>query len=288
MNKPIIKTLTVVGVGLIGGSFALALKKSGAVERIIGFDTDSKNLQTAVALGVIDEAAATPAAAFAATELVFMAVPVGSMVQTVAMLAPHLDNKTIVTDGGSVKSGLVQQCEAILSGRARFVGGHPIAGTEHSGANAAFAELFNNRRCILTPTKTTDQQALDIVRSLWEAAGSKVETMDPQTHDRVFAAVSHLPHMVAFALVHAVAGSAEGEENILNFSAGGFRDFTRIASSDPVMWRDIAIANRAPLLELLDIYSKELSQLRQSVETGDADWLEQFFRTSKRLRDGIV
>ena len=167
------------------------------------------------------------------------------------------------------------------------MGGHPIAGTEHSGASAAFATLFNGKRCILTPTKDTDIGALALVTRLWQAAGCRVECMEPASHDRIFAAVSHLPHMVAYALVHAVDRSAEEEENILAFSAGGFRDFTRIASSDPVMWRDIAVMNRSALLDMLDRYLSEIGELREKVAAGDGAWLEEFFRTSKRLRDEI-
>ncbi|CAH2031116.1 prephenate dehydrogenase [Trichlorobacter ammonificans] len=288
MTRPLIRTMTVIGVGLIGGSFARALKGSGAVERVIGVDRDQENLKTALELGVVDEAAPSLADGVRAADLVFLAVPVRSVAAVVAELAPHLAGGCIVTDGGSVKDELVRQCEALLPAGVAFVGGHPIAGTEHSGAAASFAELFKGRRCILTPTATTDAAALQTVRRLWEAAGSRVESMDPLTHDRVFAAVSHLPHMVAYALVHAVAASAEEEENILAFSAGGFRDFTRIASSDPVMWRDIALMNRGPLLDLLDRYADELAALRQRVESGDGTWLEQFFRTSKRLRDEIT
>lgn len=288
MKSALIGTITVVGVGLIGGSFARALKAAGAVSRIIGVDCDSDNLKTALDLGVIDEAASNLAEGVAKADLVFLAVPVCSVPAVVAGMAAHLNSGCIVTDGGSVKHELIRQCSSLLPGSIHFVGGHPIAGTEHSGASASFAELFQDRRCILTPTEKTDQEALAVVRTLWEAAGSRVEYMDPLTHDRVFAAVSHLPHMVAYTLVHAVAGSAEEEENILAFSAGGFRDFTRIASSDPAMWRDIAIMNRGPLLDLIDRYAAELALLRQRIDAGDGPWLEQFFRTSKRLRDEIT
>lgn len=288
MTQPVIRTMTVIGVGLIGGSFARAVRAAGAVERIIGVDRDRSNLKAALELGIIDVAETGVAQGVADADLVFIAVPVRSVAEVVAGMAAHLPAGCIVTDGGSVKDELVRQCRQLLPATARFVGGHPIAGTEHSGASASFAELFQGRRCILTPADDTDQQALQVVRLLWEAAGSRVECMDPLTHDRIFAAVSHLPHMVAYTLVHAVAGSAEEEENILAFSAGGFRDFTRIASSDPVMWRDIALMNRGPLLDLLDRYADDLDRLRQRVEAGDGPWLEQFFRTSKRLRDEIT
>jgi prephenate dehydrogenase len=288
MSQPIINTLTVVGVGLIGGSFSRALKAAGAVQRVIGVDLNADNLALALKLGVIDEAAPSLAVGVAEADVVFVAVPVGSVVAVVAQAVPFLPPGCIVTDGGSVKAELVQACEPLMPDGVFFVGGHPIAGTEHSGAAAAFAELYQRRRCILTPTATTDAGALELVRRLWQAVGSRVACMEAASHDRVFAAVSHLPHMVAYALVHAVSRSAEEEENILAFSAGGFRDFTRIASSDPAMWRDIALMNRGALLDMLDRYSAEFNALRERVATGDGPWLEEFFKTSKRLRDGIT
>ena len=283
-----IKRLAVIGVGLIGGSFSRALKASGAVQRVIGFDLDPDNLTEALQLGVIDETAADYAAAVASADVVFLAVPVRAMTAAVSACVPYLAAGCIVTDGGSVKDDLVATCEQLMPDGCYFVGGHPIAGTEHSGAKASFATLFQGRRCILTPTARTNQQALDLVQRLWEAAGSRVECMEPLTHDRVFAAVSHLPHMVAYALVHAVNGSAEEEENILAFSAGGFRDFTRIASSDPSMWRDIALMNRLPLLAVLERYQQEFAALKEKVAAGDGAWLENYFTTSKRLRDEII
>jgi prephenate dehydrogenase len=283
-----IKTLAVIGVGLIGGSFALALKQAGVVERVIGIDHDPDNLALALSLGVINEAASSLADGLGQAQVVFVAVPVGSIAFVVSQAAPYLAPGCIVTDGGSVKDEVLQACLPLMPEGTHFVGGHPIAGTEHSGAGAAFPGLYLGRRCILTPTSLTNTGALDLVRSLWQAAGCRVECMDAQIHDRVFAAVSHLPHMVAYALVHAVDRSAEEEENILAFSAGGFRDFTRIASSNPVMWRDIALMNRVALLDMLDRYAVEFNGLRERVASGDAAWLEEFFQTSKRLRDGLV
>ncbi|MDD2501164.1 MAG: prephenate dehydrogenase/arogenate dehydrogenase family protein [Geobacter sp.] len=283
-----IKTLAVIGVGLIGGSFSRALKAAGVVERVVGFDLDPENLTEALQLGVIDEIAADYASAVGAADLVFLAVPVRAMTTAVAACAPSLPAGCVVTDGGSVKDELVAACEQLMPAGRFFVGGHPIAGTEHSGAKASFATLFQGRRCILTPTSRTDQKALELVQRLWEAAGSRVECMEPLTHDRVFAAVSHLPHMVAYALVHAVDRSSEEEENILAFSAGGFRDFTRIASSDPSMWRDIALMNRLPLLSVLERYQQEFAVLKEKVAAGDGVWLENYFTTSKRLRDEII
>ncbi|NJD39122.1 MAG: prephenate dehydrogenase/arogenate dehydrogenase family protein [Geobacter sp.] len=283
-----IKTLAVIGIGLIGGSFARALRAAGSVEQIIGIDADPVNLAQALSLKVIDQSAASLAEGVAQADMVFIAVPVHSISTVVAAIAPCLKSGAVVTDGGSVKDEVVKACEPLMPAGTSFVGGHPIAGTEHSGVAASFAELFSDRRCILTPTPVTDTRALKLVHDLWEAAGSRVEYMDTLSHDRIFAAVSHLPHMVAYSLVHAVNRSAEEEENILAFSAGGFRDFTRIASSDPVMWRDIALMNRSALLDMFDRYMLEFTALRDRVAAGDAEWLEEFFTTSKRLRDSIA
>mgnify|MGYP000964689233 CR=1 FL=1 len=288
MTQPLLATMTIVGVGLIGGSFALALKQAGCVQRIVGTDLDTDNLELALRLGVIDEAVPLAEDAVQQAQVVFVAVPVCSVTSVIVAIAPHLPHGCIVTDGGSVKEELVRTCEQLMPSGTCFIGGHPIAGTEHSGAAAAFADLYKNRRCILTPTPATPEWALALLQRLWQAAGCAVECMDAATHDRVFAAVSHLPHMVAYALVHAVDRSAEEEENILAFSAGGFRDFTRIASSDPVMWRDIALMNRGALLDMLDRYAAEFSCLRDKVAAGDGAWLEEFFHTSKRLRDSIT
>lgn len=283
----LIDKLAVIGVGLIGGSFALALKQSGAVGQVIGIDRDRANLEQALQLGVIDRAADSLQDGLAGVQAVFIAVPVRSIAAVVAEAAPWLPEGCLVTDGGSVKEEVVRACAPLMPPGRFFVGGHPIAGTEHSGAAAAFATLYRDKRCILTPTAGTDPAALELAQQLWQACGSRVECMDAVAHDRVFAAVSHLPHMVAYALVHAVDRSAEEEENILAFSAGGFRDFTRIASSDPVMWRDIALMNRGALLDMLDRYLAEISALRERVAQGDGSWLEEYFTTSKRLRDEI-
>lgn len=283
-----VEHLTVIGVGLIGGSFCRAIKAAGAVKQITGFDHNAENLAEAVRLGVIDQAAEDYATAVNRADVLFLSVPVLSMTAVLQACLPHLPKGCIVTDGGSVKAEMVTDCEAMMPPGCFFVGGHPIAGTEHSGVNASFAGLFQDRRCILTPTKTTNQAALTTVQQLWEAAGCRVECMDPASHDRVFAAVSHLPHMVAYALIHAVSRSAEEEESILNFSAGGFRDFTRIASSDPTMWRDIALMNHEPLITVLERYQQEFSLLKQKIAEGDAVWLEEYFTTSKRLRDSII
>ncbi len=192
-----------------------------------------------------------------------------------------------MTDGGSVKGEIVASCEPLMPPGTFFVGGHPIAGTEKSGVEAAFATLYQHRRCILTPTEATNPEALAKVERMWQIAGSDVVLMDTFKHDRVMGAVSHLPHMVAYSLVNAVGAYDRCDENLLKYSAGGFRDFTRIASSDPVMWRDIAVMNRDALLEMMDFFAGWFADLRRLVESGDSRGLEQFFASSKGYRDGI-
>lgn len=287
-SVPFIRRLTVIGVGLIGGSLARALRAAGAVGEIIGIDRDRANLRQAAELGVVDRAAATAAEGVAGADMVFLSVPVRAMAGVVREIAPHLAAGCIVTDGGSVKAEVVAACDPLMPAGTCFVGGHPIAGTEHSGVGASFATLYQGKRCILTPAATTDRDALATVARMWEAAGSEVVLMDPEKHDRVVAAISHLPHMVAYALVNAVEGYDRFEESILRYSAGGFRDFTRIASSDPAMWRDIALMNREGVLEMMDHFAAYFGQLRSLVAAGDAEGLERFFRDSKESRDAIL
>lgn len=287
-TSPLITRLAVVGVGLIGGSFARALRKAGVVGEIVGIDRDGENLRRARELGVIDRGAASSAQGVAGADLVFISVPVCSIATVVREIAPHLAPGAIVTDGGSVKGDVVAACEPLMPPGVHFVGGHPIAGTEHSGVEASFASLYEGKRCIVTPTPHTDVTALGTVVRMWEAAGSEVVIMDAAKHDRVVAAISHLPHMVAYALVNAVEGYDRFEEGIIRYSAGGFRDFTRIASSDPAMWRDIALMNREGVIEMMDHFADYFRRLRVLVAAGDADGLERFFRESKESRDAIL
>lgn len=283
-----IERLAVVGVGLIGGSFVRAVREAGAVGTIVGFDTDRSNLEHALSLGVVDEIADSAAEAVADAGVVFISVPSASITAVVGNIAASLSPGCIVTDGGSVKLDVVAGCEPLMPPGCFFVGGHPIAGTEHSGAAASFATLYEGKRCILTPTAATDANALDTVTCLWKAAGADVCIMEPGHHDRIFAEISHLPHVVAYALVHAV-GTADVEgENVLSYTAGGFRDFTRIASSDPIMWRDISLMNSTALLASIDGFSASLAELRRRIAGGDQAGLTEFFTIAKRFRDGII
>lgn len=273
---------------MIGGSFALALREAGAVGHVVGADSDQANLEQALALGVIDEAAPDAGSAVAAADVVFISVPVCSIAAVVRAIAPRLPDGCIVTDGGSVKAAIVKECQALLRPGCSFIGGHPIAGTEHSGAAAAFAGLYKGRRCVLTPAQNSDPAALQTISGLWTAAGAEVCCMEAEHHDRIFAEISHLPHAVAYALVHAV-GTADVEgENVLSYSAGGFKDFTRIASSNPAMWRDIALMNREALLASIDGFSDSLAELRKRIDGRDQAGLTEFFTTAKLFRDGMV
>lgn len=284
----IIKRLAVIGVGLIGGSFALALREAGIVETVVGIDSDRSNLELALSRGIIDEVAVDACSGVSTADVVLISVPVCSIAPVLRSIAQVLPPGCIVTDGGSVKAAIVSECDALIPSGCSFVGGHPIAGTENSGAAAAFPGLFRGKRCILTPGDTSDAKAIDTVSRLWAAAGADVCQMEAGHHDRIFAEISHLPHAIAYTLVHAV-GTADVEgENVLSYTAGGFRDFTRIASSDPVMWRDISLMNKDALLASIDGFTASLAELRRRIDCDDSTGLTEFFTTAKKFRDGIV
>lgn len=285
---PLVNRLAVIGVGLIGGSLARALREKGEVGEIVGIGRGAANLQRAVALGVIDRYEHELQAGVVDADMVLIATPVCTIADIVAEISPALAAGAIVTDAGSVKEEITLRCEALISGRAHFVGGHPIAGTEKSGVEASFSALYKGKRCIITPTARTDSRSLEKVARMWQLAGSEVVMMDPGKHDKLLAAISHLPHMVAYSLVNAVADYDGFDENILKYSAGGFRDFTRIASSDPAMWRDIALQNRTALLEMMDFFAAVHGRLRSLIETSDAEGLERFFESSRDHRESIL
>lgn len=283
-----IDRLAIIGVGLIGGSLARALREAGAVKSIVGIGRSRSNLDEALSLGIVDEITQDATEGVRGARMVFISTPVCSIPSVVAEIAPFLSPGCIVTDGGSVKTAIVEECEPLMPSGCHFIGGHPIAGTEHSGAAASFATLYKGKRCILTPTERTNNEALELVARLWRLTGADVCIMEPGHHDRIFAEISHLPHAVAYALVHAV-GTADVEgENVLSYTAGGFRDFTRIASSDPSMWRDISLMNRDALLKSIDGFSRSLTELRRRIENRDPQGLAEFFTIAKQFRDGIV
>lgn len=276
--------VVIAGVGLIGGSFGLALRAAGFGGELVGLGRDPARLDAALECGAIDRAETETAAATAGADVILLAVPMGAMTSVLAAIAPALGAETIVTDAGSVKGSFVTDAQRILGSLARVVPGHPIAGTERSGVDAAFAELYRGRRVILTPTEETEPEATGTVERLWSLTGANVERLPVEAHDRLLAATSHLPHMLAFGLVDALA-RGDDPDAVFRYAAGGFRDFTRIASSDPVMWRDICLANRNALLEALEAYRDDLEQLTAEVRDGDGDGLLSRFRRAKAARD---
>ncbi|MDX9707672.1 MAG: prephenate dehydrogenase/arogenate dehydrogenase family protein [Azospira sp.] len=282
--QPEFGKIVVFGVGLIGGSFALALKAAGQVEEVVGFGRSLGTLKQALDLGIIDRIGANPGQEVVDADLVLIATPVGQMAEIMARIAPYLGPETLVTDGGSTKSDVVAAARAAFGERiCQFVPAHPIAGAENSGAAAARADLYRERKVVLTPLP--ENSVLDVarVRSAWEWCGAQIHELTPAGHDQVFAAVSHLPHLLSFALVHDLA-VRENRELFFTFAASGFRDFTRIAASHPEMWRDIALANRDALLLELDRYQAQLTEMRAALEANDGHRLEEIFDTARTAR----
>jgi prephenate dehydrogenase len=283
-----IPRIAVIGVGLIGGSLARALKQAGAVGTVTGCGRSEDHLRRALSLGVIDRYELDPARAAAGADVVILCAPLQATRNLCRAMAAGLGPETVVTDAGSVKGSVVEDARSTLGDRfARFVPGHPIAGTEKSGVEHSFAELYRDHVVILTPLAETDPQALGTVTGMWEAAGARVVSLDVADHDRILAATSHLPHMLAFALVDCLASSAD-RADLFRFAAGGFADFTRIASSSPEMWHDICFANREQLLLALDRFSGRLEGLRQAIAAGDSAALMEAFARAKRARDDFV
>jgi prephenate dehydrogenase len=280
-----IRRLAVIGVGLIGGSLARALRAAGLVDEVVGCGRGKANLDQAVALGVIDRYSHDVGEAVAGADVVFLAVPLGAMRDAFAAMRETLAVDAVLTDGGSAKGSVVADCRAAAPELLpRFVPGHPIAGTERNGVGASFAELYQKRRVILTPLAENRPADVARVRSIWEACGAEVTEMSVEHHDEVLAATSHLPHMLAFGLVDMLARLKENDE-IFRYAAGGFRDFTRIASSNPVMWRDICIANREALSPMLAAFAEEMNDLAESIAAADADRLLAIFERAKAARD---
>ncbi len=272
------------GVGLIGGSFALALKGVGQVGEVVGFGRSLGSLSQAIELGIIDRVGANPGAEVADADLVLIATPVAQMPEIMARIAPYLGEETLVTDGGSTKGDVVAAARAHFGARiGQFVPGHPIAGAENSGPAAANANLYRDKKVVLTPIPENAVINIAKLRSAWEWCGAQVHELAPAEHDRVFAAVSHLPHLLSFALVHDLA-RRDNSEQFFNFAASGFRDFTRIAASHPEMWRDIFLANRTALLEELDRYQAQLGELKAALSEGDGAALEKTFALARTAR----
>jgi prephenate dehydrogenase len=277
--------VAVIGVGLIGGSFAMALRASGGCREVVGAGRDPGNMRRAVELGVIDSAAGDAAEAVRGADLVLVAAPVAQFPRIFQAIAPAIGADALVIDAGSTKQDVVAAARRHLGGAiARFVPSHPIAGAEKSGVTAAKADLLKDRRVVITPLEENASADVDRVAAAWEACGAHITRMGPEEHDAVLAAVSHLPHLLSYALVHEFAGR-ENSAQLFGLAAGGFRDFTRIASSHPEMWRDISVANRACLLVELDRYAEKLEAMRPLIERGDGTALEKLFTEARAARE---
>ena len=283
-----IDTLCIVGTGLIGGSLARDLKRLGEVGEVVGSSRRTANLQRAIDLGVIDRFDVDAARAAAGADMVVVAVPLGAVPAVFERIRDAVREDAIITDVGSAKGSVVAAARAALGSRlSRFVPAHPVAGTEDSGVDASVERLFERRRVIVTPIAETDPDALARVSTMWRAVGSEVIEMDVAHHDRVLAATSHLPHMLAYTLVDMIGCMKERTE-ILRYAAGGLRDFTRVASSDPQMWHDICLANRDAMVDVLDRFGSELDRLTDAVRRGDGEFVRSVFTRSKSIRDGYI
>lgn len=286
-TQPLIQRLCIVGVGLIGGSLARALRAAGEVGEVVGGGRGEDNLRAAVRLGVIDRYHTDLTQAVAGADVVMIAVPLGAMDAVLRVIVPHLAAEAVLTDAGSAKGSVVADVEQVYGHiPPNFVPGHPIAGTEKSGVEASFATLFQRRRVILTPLAETSATAHQLIRRMWELTGAEVVDMGVRHHDAVLAATSHLPHMLAYTLVDTLARLDDRAE-IFRYAAGGFRDFTRIASSDPQMWHDICVANREQLLEMIALFNADLERLAGAIRADDRATILSTFQRAKRARDNL-
>ena len=285
MSEKIINKLCIIGVGLIGGSLARALKKVGAVGEVVGSGRDIFHLEKAKSLGVIDAFEIDIALAVKGCDMVVVAVPLCAMQSVFEKIAPVITSDMVITDVGSAKESVVKAAQSAFTVFPKtFVPGHPIAGTEKSGVEASFSELYENRRVIITPLESSSSDAVSKVRSMWGACGADVVETTIEHHDEVLAATSHLPHMLAFSLVDTLA-KMDSKNEIFDFAAGGFRDFTRIASSDPDMWRDICLSNGDALVTMIKKFSDDLQLLSKAIENNDSTYLEETFSRAKKARD---
>ncbi len=285
MSKIIINKLCIIGVGLIGGSLARALKKAGVVGEVVGAGRDVSHLKKAKALGVIDQFETDIPLAVKGCDMVVLAVPLGAMQSVFEKIAPVITNDMIITDVGSAKASVVKAAQAAFKTIPdTLVPAHPIAGTEKSGVEASFPELYENRRIIITPLETSSVAAIKKVHNMWQACGAEVVETSVEHHDEVLAATSHLPHMLAYSLVDTLA-KMDAKKEIFDFAAGGFRDFTRIASSDPDMWHDICLANGDALVTMIKKFTDDLQLLSTAIEKNDSTYLKETFARAKKARD---
>jgi cyclohexadieny/prephenate dehydrogenase len=281
--------IALIGFGLIGGSIARAARAQGLAKEIVTTARSEKTRARVMELGIVDRVVATNAEAAEGADLVILCIPVGACGPVAAEIANHLKPGTIISDVGSVKNAVVKDMAPHLAAGVHFVPAHPVAGTEHSGPDSGFPELFIDRWCILTPPEGTAPEAVDKLRAFWAALGAKVEIMTPEHHDMVLAITSHLPHLIAYTIV-GTADELEGvtQSEVLKFSAGGFRDFTRIAASDPTMWRDVFLTNKDAVLEMLGTFNEDLSKLTRAIRRGDGEALFEHFTRTRAIRRGIV
>ncbi len=288
-SKPLFGKVALLGIGLIGSSMAYAIRRAGLAAHIAGYTRSPESLEAARAIGFADTLHDTPEAAVREADFVVLATPVGAFAQLAQSIAPHLKAGAIVSDVGSVKAAVIHEVGPHIPAGVHFVPAHPIAGTEQSGPEAGFPELFDGRWCVLTPPAGTDPQAVETVRTFWRRCGSEVEIMDAKHHDLVLAITSHVPHLIAYNIVGTAADLetvTQGE--VIKYSAGGFRDFTRIAASDPTMWRDVFLNNREAVLEMLGRFNEDLTALQRAIRWGDGEALFNLFTRTRAIRRSIV
>ena len=288
-TTPLFTRMVIVGIGLIGSSLARAVKQHGLAGQLVLVDADPAARVRSEALGLGDEVTGDVAAAVACADLLVLAVPMRAFPAVLSACAPALPARCIVTDTGSTKQSALKDMLAHLGGPERLIPGHPVSGTEHSGPDAGFASLFEDRWCILTPAPQADPALVDRVAALWARCGSRVERMSAAHHDRVLAITSHVPHLIAFTIVSTAQDlETATESEVIKYSAGGFRDFTRIAASDPTMWRDVFMSNQEAVLEILQRFSEDIALMQRAIRWGEADTLEQCFRRTQAIRRRVV
>ena len=288
MENPF-KKIAIIGLGLIGGSIGLAVKRFSNEIHLQGFAKSDLTVKTALSRGLVSEAYLDLRQINRDIDLVILATPLSSFASIVKEISPSLKDGCVITDTGSAKSKVIIEIEDILPESIHFVPGHPIAGTEMSGPEAGFADLFDNRWCVLTPSERTNLDKLNDVKAFWENLGAMVEIMDPEYHDKVLAITSHIPHLIAYNIVGTANDLANvNKKEVVKYSAGGFRDFTRIAASDPIMWRDIFINNSDAVLEMLDYFSNDLDKLKAAIKDNDYEYLENFFKKTRNVRKNII
>ena len=281
--------VALIGIGLIGSSLARALRRGGLVESIAGCAQSEATRSRAMELGLIDSVHSDPAEAAEGADLMVICTPIGAYDTIARLAATRLEPGSIITDVGSVKQAVIRDVGPHVPNGVHLVPGHPIAGTEKSGPEAGFAELFENRWCVLTPPPGTDRAAVEKIAEMWRRCGSMVEIMDPVHHDKVLAITSHLPHLIAYTIVGTATDLEASEQaQVIKFSAGGFRDFTRIAASDPIMWRDVFLNNREAVLEMLQRFAEDLTALQRAIRWGEGDTLEFLFRRTREVRQGVI